>query len=138
MIKQAQRTAIMRDPTMAAATLVGAQADAMKAAASNEAGAMNGFVGMGMAMNAGGGMNAQNLFAMGQNQPQPTAPAANTWTCGCGATVSGKFCAECGAKKPEGALQYQCDKCGWTPEDPFNPPKFCPECGDLFDERDKK
>lgn len=81
MIKQAQRTAIMRDPTMAAATLVGAQADAMKAAASNEAGAMNGFVGMGMAMNAGGGMNAQNLFAMGQNQPQPTAPAANTWTC---------------------------------------------------------
>ena len=164
MIKQAQRTAIMRDPTMAAATLVGAQADAMKAAASNEAGAMNGFVGMGMAMNAGGGMNAQNLFAMGQNQPQPTAPAANTWTCGCGATVSGKFCtecgakkpsdegwqcscgavnkgkfcAECGAKKPEGAPQYQCDKCGWTPEDPFNPPKFCPECGDLFDERDKK
>ena len=60
MIKQAQRTAIMRDPTMAAATLVGAQADAMKAAASNEGGAMNGFIGMGMAMNAGG-MNAQNL-----------------------------------------------------------------------------
>ena len=55
MIKQAQRTAIMRDPTMAAATLVGAQADAMKAAASNEAGAMTGFMGMGMAMNAGGG-----------------------------------------------------------------------------------
>ena len=63
MIKQAQRTAIMRDPTMAAATLVGAQADAMKAAASNEAGAMTGFMGMGMAMNAGGGMNTQNLFA---------------------------------------------------------------------------
>ena len=40
MIKQAQRTAIMRDPTMAAATLVGAQADAMKAAAANEGGAM--------------------------------------------------------------------------------------------------
>ena len=67
MIKQAQRTAIMRDPTMAAATMVGAQADAMKAAASNEAGAMTGFMGMGMAMNAGGGgMNPQNLFAMGQ------------------------------------------------------------------------
>ena len=70
MIKQAQRTAIMRDPTMAAATLVGAQADAMKAAASNEAGAMTGFMGMGMAMNTGGAMNAQNLFAMGQQAQQ--------------------------------------------------------------------
>ena len=64
MIKQAQRTAMLQNPTMAAATMVGAQADAMKAAAANESGAMNGFIGMGMAMNAGGGMNAQNLFAM--------------------------------------------------------------------------
>ncbi len=70
MIKQAQRTAIMRDPTMAAATLVGAQADAMKTAAGNQAGAMTGFMRMGMAMNAGGGMNAQNLFAMGQQNQQ--------------------------------------------------------------------
>ena len=76
MIKQAQRAAIMRDPTMAAATLVGAQADAMKTAAGNSAGAMTGFMGMGMAMNAGGGMNAQNLFAMGQqqNNTPPTTP----------------------------------------------------------------
>ena len=70
LIKQAQRAAIMRDPTMAAATLVGAQADAMKTAAGNQAGAMTGFMGMGMAMNAGGGMNAQNLFAMGQQHQQ--------------------------------------------------------------------
>lgn len=107
MIKQAQRTAIMRDPTMAAATPVGAQADAMKAAASNEGGAMNGFIGMGMAMNAGG-MNAQNLFAMGQQQTQQTAssaPDADGWKCACGATVTGEF---------------------------------FPECGDLFDDNDKK
>ncbi len=59
------------------------------------------------------------------------------WTCtACGAVNKGKFCAECGAKKPEGALQYKCDKCGWEPEDPANPPKFCPECGDPFDEND--
>ncbi len=162
MIKQAQRTAIMRDPTMAAATLAGAQADAMKAAASNEAGAMTGFMGMGMAMNAGGGMNAQNLFAMGQQQAQSkqSAPAANSWkckcgttaagnfcpecgspkpaaeegwTCSCGAVNKGKFCQNCGAKKPSGVPQYRCDKCGWEPEDPENPPKFCPECGDPFD-----
>ena len=163
LIKQAQRTAIMRDPTMAAATLVGAQADAMKAAAANEGGAMTGFMGMGMAMNAGGGMNAQNLFAMGQQQQQAApAPAANGWKCACGATASGKFCpecgspkpaddgwtcacgavnkgkfcAECGSKKPSGVPQYKCDKCGWQPEDPTKAPKFCPECGDIFDNGD--
>ena len=124
LIKQAQRTAIMRDPTMAAATLVGAQADAMKTAAANEAGAMTGFMGMGMAMNAGSGMNAQNLFAMGQQQA-PKQPAANGWKCGCGAVATGKFCPECGARKPEPkpAGGWTC-KCGTTATG-----KFCPECG---------
>lgn len=171
LIKTAQKNAIMRDPTMAAATLVGAQADAMKAAASNDSGAMTGFMGMGMAMNQGG-MNAQNLFAMGQNnanQQQPQQPVnqakpqnalawkcscgatvtgnfctecgakkpeVNGWTCSCGAINQGKFCQNCGAKKPEGAPLYKCDKCGWQPDDPHNPPKFCPECGDVFDEND--
>lgn len=58
------------------------------------------------------------------------------WTCSCGAVNKGKFCMECGKKKPEGAPLYRCDKCGWEPEDPMHPPKFCPECGDLFDDRD--
>ena len=136
LIKQAQRTAIMRDPTMAAATLVGAQSDAMRAAAENKNGAMMGFMGMGMAQQAGG-MNAQNLFAMGQQQAAqqqaaPAAPAANTWKCKCGATVSGKFCPECGAKKPEPAAanSWKC-KCGATATG-----KFCPECGDIFDGSD--
>lgn len=171
MIKQAQRTGMMRDPSMAAATLVGAQADAMKTAAGNSGGAMAGFMGMGMAMNAGG-MNAENLFAMGQQQAaqQQAAPAQaaqapagswtcscgtvatgkfcpecgspkpeeNGWTCSCGAVNKGKFCQNCGAKKPEGAPLYRCDKCGWEPEDPTHPPKFCPECGDVFDESDIK
>ena len=129
MIKQAQRTAILRDPTMAAATLAGAQADAMKAAASNTAGAMTGFMGMGFAQNAGG-INAQQLFAMGSQQA--AAPAADTWKCSCGSVNSGKFCPECGSKKP----YYQCSKCGWKPDDPTKPPKFCPECGDRFDADD--
>ena len=129
MIKQAQRTAILRDPTMAAATLAGAQADAMKAAASNTAGAMTGFMGMGFAQQAGG-INAQQLFAMGSQKA--AAPAADTWKCSCGAVNTGKFCPECGSKKP----YYQCNKCGWKPDDPTKPPKFCPECGDRFDESD--
>jgi predicted RNA-binding Zn-ribbon protein involved in translation (DUF1610 family) len=36
------------------------------------------------------------------------------------------------------ALHYQCDKCGWEPEDQNNVPKFCPNCGDVFDEKDVK
>jgi len=174
MIKQLQRTAVLQNPNMAGATLVGAQADAMKAAASNSAGAMTGFMGMGMAMNAGGGINAQNLFAMGQQQQaaQPqmsqqhtaTEPIAadtwlcscgakatgkfcpecgtakpvkiNGWTCSCGAVNKGRFCSECGTKKPASLPLYRCDKCGWEPDDPAHPPKFCPECGDPFNEND--
>lgn len=150
MIKQLQRTAVLQNPNMAGATLAGAQADAMKAAASNSSGAMAGFMGMGMAMHAGGGMNPESLFAMGQQQAaqqpaqqqqaqqQPVQqPAAGAWACSCGALNKGKFCSECGAKKPAGAPLYKCDKCGWEPEDPAHPPKFCPECGDRFDENDK-
>ena len=184
MIKQAQKTAILRDPMMAAATLTEAQAGAMKTAAGNSAGAMTGFMGMGMAAQ-NGGMNAQNLYQMGaemaqhnagqnqqnvSSQPHMTAPgkggekeAAGKWTCACGAVNEkewkfcqecgkerpqegwicscgaenkGKFCTECGAKKPAEALLYRCDKCGWEPEDPAHPPKFCPECGDVFDDGD--
>lgn len=65
-------------------------------------------------------------------------PAEEGWTCTCGAVNKGKFCSECGSKKPAGVLLYACDKCGWAPEDPANPPKFCPECGDVFDEKDVK
>ncbi|MBQ6019562.1 MAG: SPFH domain-containing protein, partial [Clostridia bacterium] len=65
-------------------------------------------------------------------------PAEDGWTCSCGAVNKGKFCANCGAPKPAGAPLYRCDKCGWEPEDPKNPPKFCPECGDPFDDRDIK
>lgn len=65
-------------------------------------------------------------------------PALDGWTCSCGHVNQGKFCVECGKKKPEGAPLYRCDKCGWEPEDPANPPKFCPECGDVFDDKDIK
>ena len=196
MLKEAQKTAMYRDPTMAGATLVGAQAEAMKTAAGNAGGAAVGFMGMNMAMNAGG-VNAQSLYQMGQQQAAQQAPAqekapANSWKCSCGTVVSGKFCPECGSKKPDAkkpgqwkcacghmasgnfcpecgakkpadadgwtctcgkvnkgkfcsecgakkpaeAKLYACDKCGWEPEDPANPPKFCPECGDPFNDDD--
>ena len=61
---------------------------------------------------------------------------ADGWGCSCGAVNKGKFCSECGAKKPASEPLYRCDKCGWEPEDPKHPPKFCPECGDKFDDED--
>lgn len=65
-------------------------------------------------------------------------PAEAGWTCSCGNVNQGKFCSNCGGRKPEGAPLYKCDKCGWEPEDPAHPPKFCPECGDIFDENDRR
>ncbi|MCR5432416.1 MAG: SPFH domain-containing protein [Lachnospiraceae bacterium] len=122
LIRQAQRNAIYRDPTMAAATLVGAQSQAMQDAAKNSAGAMTGFMGMGMAQQAGG-VSAQNLFAMGQQQQQQQAPAAGSWTCQCGTVNTGKFCSNCGSPAPAPAGSWTC-KCGTV-----NTGKFCSNCG---------
>ncbi|MBQ7834158.1 MAG: SPFH domain-containing protein [Ruminiclostridium sp.] len=200
-LKEAQQLAMYRNPAMMAAKLGTAQAEAMVKAADNPNGAMMGFMGMGMAQQAGG-MNVQGLYQMaGAQQPAQAAPAAqpaapadgwtcscgavntgkfcsecakpkpvpvsadswtcscgnvNTgkfcsecakpkpadkpagWTCSCGAVNGGKFCTECAKPKPAGEPLYRCDKCGWEPEDPKNPPKFCPECADPFNDADIK
>ena len=159
-LKELQKSAVFRSSDMAAAHMVQAQAEAMKAAAANKNGAMTGFMGMNMAQNAGG-LNSSELFQM--NQKKSAQPAANSWkcrcgmentgkfcvecgspkpssgwVCACGSVNKGRFCPECGAKKPVEAPLYRCDKCGWEPEDPTNPPRFCPECGDRFTDEDIK
>ena len=145
---------------MMAGRMTTATANAMETAAGNSAGAMTGFMGMGMAGGAmGGGFQAaQNFYQMGQQQqqaaaPAPAAPAAEGWKCACGTENTGKFCQNCGAKKPEdgwtcacgtvnkgkfctecGAKKpaAACTNCGWKPADPTQLPKFCPECGTKF------
>ena len=125
MLKELQRNAAYKDPNMAAATLVGAQAQAMQDAAKNtSAGPMMAFAGMNMAQQAGGA-NAANLFAMGAQQPAAPAQAAPaggaSWTCSCGTVNTGKFCSECGAPAP--AASWTCS-CGTV-----NTGKFCSKCG---------
>ena len=129
MIKELQRNAALRDPSMAAAHLVGAQSAAMQAAAANENGAVNAFMGMNMASNAAGA-RAENLFRMayetgsGSNDQERT-----TWTCVCGSVNTSKFCPNCGASMPGRPIKIRCRNCGWESRDPNQMPKFCPECG---------
>ena len=121
-IKDLQKAAVSRDPSMGAARLVDAQADAMKDAAKNSAGAMTGFMGFGMAQNSGNNSPAADLYAMAQQnaQKQGAAVPADGWTCECGTVNTGKFCNECGKPKPK---KWVC-ACGAE-----NTGKFCTACG---------
>jgi len=145
-----------QNPFMMAGRMTDATATAMENAASNQGGSMNGFMGMGMAMNMGGMNAAQGFYNTGMAQQQQMQQMkqntpADTWKCACGNTVSGKFCTECGAKKPEAkpagswictcgntAMGKFCTECGakrpaeegWTCScGAVNKGKFCPECG---------
>ena len=120
------------NPAMALGRDAASMANAREIAAGNTAGAMTGFMGMGMASGMGGGFSAAQQIAMMQQQqqqmqqqaaPAPAAPAAGGWTCSCGATASGKFCPECGSPKPAPAAGWTCS-CGAV-----NTGKFCAECG---------
>ena len=168
--QQAQRAGLYRDPGMAGGMMADASAEAMKTAAGNSAGAMTGFMGMGMAQGmSGGAANISNLFAMNQQNQQAQAaqaaaqqpaanswtcscgavntgnfcatcgkgkpapaPAANSWTCSCGAVNTGNFCPQCGKAKPAAPAQKICPKCGWKAPEGTDA-HFCPQCGQKID-----
>lgn len=132
-IQSLQTESALRNPGMAGAHLVAAQAEAMKNAANNAGGAAIGFMGMNLAGQSGG-FNANNLYAM-QNQQmhqfqqsqqaqQTQQRSSNGWKCECGHDGNtGKFCAECGKPRPADS-KWKCPKCGVE-----NSGKFCAECG---------
>ncbi len=84
-------------------TLTGAYAEAVKNAASNEGGAANGFMGIGMMNMASGGMvggavtNAFNQQANQNSAPAITGSGAYCGNCGY-PTSGGNFCTNCGNK----------------------------------------
>ena len=138
MIRQAQGAAIYRDASMAGAAMTAATADAMRSAAENPNGAFMGYMGMGMAQQAGG-VDTQALYEMGQKQAQKAEPSqlaqevAASWSCpDCQTANTGKFCSNCGKGKPAVSPAKFCTNCGWKVTDLLQAPKFCPECGTAF------
>ncbi len=137
-LKEYQTRATLVNPNMRSAYMAGGMTEAMQTAAANEsAGPAMAFMGMNMAQNAGMmGMGMQGYGQPMGQQPQqmaqpmqqatqtaePPQQAANSWTCSCGAQNTGKFCNECGSKKPE-STEWTCS-CGTV-----NKGKFCSECG---------
>ena len=129
-IQRIKKSIIMSDPMLAGGYQTTGMTDAAMSAANNPNGAVNAFMGMGMAGNMMGG--AAQLFQQGmaqqqyqaQQAPAPApAAAADGWKCACGATATGNFCPNCGSKKPAPAGAWKCS-CGAE-----NTGNFCPNCG---------
>jgi membrane protease subunit (stomatin/prohibitin family) len=188
LLKERNKVAIYNDPSMRETFVQTSIARGIEKAGSNSNGAMAGFMGVGMGMNAAGGfmgsasqtnMQQMQMQQQQQMQQQPmqqmqqpmqqapqAAPAADSWTCACGTSNTGKFCANCGKPKPapqdNGAWtcpdcgtsnggkfcancgkpkpsapkKIKCDKCGFEPDMTKAIPKFCPNCGDPINEAD--
>lgn len=153
LINMRNKGAMLSDAAVQQGYVAANVAEGMKAAGSNSNGAMAGFMGMGMGMNAGSGilggyqqnphynnqqpqqMPQQQMNNNGAQPQQPQQPQqaqtaqaqpAGGWTCACGAVNTGKFCSECGAKKPDAPKKRFCVNCGNELKDNQ---KFCPECG---------
>lgn len=143
LINMRNKGAMLGDPGVREGYVQGSIARGLEAAGSNSAGSAAAFMGMGMGMQTGGGfmgaasqLNMQQMQQQAQQAPkvqeQPGAAAgaaagAGLWKCSCGKDNSGKFCSECGSKKPEAV---RCSGCGH--EIIGQKPKFCPECGKPF------
>lgn len=152
LINMRNQGAMLSDASIREGYVQGSIARGLESAGSNKAGAGQAFFGMGVGMSTmGSGFgtfsqnNAEQIRQQQAQQASQAHPAPNpdaaenhagaetvmavvatsTWTCPqCGITNTGKFCSECGTKKPDASLK--CPKCG-KPVSPQS--RFCPECG---------
>ena len=152
LINLRNKGAMLQDQGIQGGYMAGQVGEGIASAGKNAAGAMNGFLGVGMAMNAGGSIMG-GYQQQAANRPAPPEQKEAAWTCECGAQNTGKFCSECGKPKPAPAGGWTCEcgaqntgkfcsecgkpkpaskcaSCGFEPEGPA--PKFCPECGKPF------
>ena len=134
------------NPAMQGARANAAASEALVEAASNEGGAMTGFMGMGM-LNQGGAMFGANMSAQTQNtepmntmnvvgggvetpiteEPKVEETKPEGVACpNCGNIITANFCTECGTKKPEEPKEKFCTNCG---EKALENAKFCMNCG---------
>lgn len=131
------------NPAMQGARANAAASEAIKTAAGNDAGAMTGFMGIGM-LNQGGamfganmsqqsqamtGMDSMNVAGGGVKEPEVKEPEVSPEgvKCpNCGNTIIGNFCTECGTKKPEEPQEKFCPNCG---NKVLDEAKFCMNCG---------
>ena len=118
-LKELQKTGAFRSQAMAGATLVQAQAEAMKTAAGNANGAAMGFFGMNMAMQAGGA-NAADLLSQGAANQQ--------------GMMGGQPMGQAGMMQGQaGMMQGQPQQNAFNevqqPQAPAGDRWFCPNCG---------
>lgn len=137
--RMASQVSYLKDGANQQAYMAKSVGEGISGAGNNPGGAAIGFMGMNMAQNMGAGVMGSYMQnpqygtpqqqAPQQQQPQQTqqaAPAQGGWTCACGAVNTGKFCSECGSKKPDAPKKRFCTNCGAE----LSPTtKFCPECG---------
>ena len=130
LINMRNQGAMLGDAGVREGYVQGAMARGFENAGSNAGGSATAFMGMGMGMNAAGGFASFSDTNRAQMERDAAAKAAtskkaaDSWKCACGAENTGKFCAECGAKRPAPAAGWICPSCGAK-----NTGKFCSECG---------